>query len=125
MANRQRDPAKEKFWRRTMARFRVSGLSIRDFCRREVVPEPNFYAWRAELARRDRSRPHRDPRSALRARSVKASFLPVRVVADPEALVGQGAVDIILSGGQVVRVRPGFDQQTLAQAIAVLENPGC
>jgi len=85
MANRQRDPAKERFWRRAMARFRASGLKIRDFCEREVLAEPSFYAWRAELARRDRSRqsPRRAQRSIPRGRPTrpaKPGFLSVRVI---------------------------------------------
>jgi len=124
MANRQRDPGKERFWRRVLARFRASRLNIREFCRREVLPEPNFYAWRAELARRDRRRnPIR--RLASSAGSVRPSFLPVRIVPQPQSAVPESAIEIVLPGGRVLRVRPGFDPITLAQAIAVLENPGC
>jgi|SRR5271165_2886950 len=92
------------------------------------ISEPNFYAWRAELARRNRARPsqHRAQRSGPRTRSaVKGTFLPIRVVADPEISAGPAAIDIVLRGGVIVRVRKGFDAATLAQAIAVLENPGC
>ena len=51
--------------------------------------------------------------------------VPVRVVADPEVSAGQAAIDIILRSGPIVRVRPGFDAVTLAQAIAVLEGREC
>jgi hypothetical protein len=50
---RRRDVAKERFWRRTLAEQRRSGLSIRAFCSRRSVSEPQFYAWRRELAQRD------------------------------------------------------------------------
>jgi hypothetical protein len=71
MARRQRDPAKEKFWRRALARFRSSGLSVRAFCDRELLSEPSFYAWRAELARRDQQqRPGQGPGVRQRPRFV-------------------------------------------------------
>jgi hypothetical protein len=129
MANRQRDPAKEKFWRRTMAQFRASGLNIREFCERELLSEPSFYAWRAELARRARTRltlrgAHRSAPRGRPAQSAKPRFLPVRVIGEA-ANASPGAIKIILPGGRILRVRPGFDQATLAETIAVLERPGC
>ena len=50
----QRDRAKERQWRRIMRHWRSSGLSVRDFCDWQALSEPNFYAWRRELAQRDR-----------------------------------------------------------------------
>ena len=54
MARWQRDAAKERTWQRHVARWRRSGLSIRDYCGREGLAEANFYAWRRTLAARDR-----------------------------------------------------------------------
>ena len=50
---RQRDPRLEQFWRRTMARWKSSGLSIRSYCLQQSISEANFHAWRRELAKRD------------------------------------------------------------------------
>lgn len=66
MAKRQRDPRKEAFWRRVLARWQGSGQSGRDFCRAAGLSEPSFYAWRRELARRDAA--------------ARPKFLPVRVL---------------------------------------------
>ena len=52
-----RDRGKERFWRRVVRQWRASGLSIRDFCREEGLPEGNFYAWRRILAQRDAEKP--------------------------------------------------------------------
>jgi hypothetical protein len=49
-----RDLERERAWREVMDRQRQSELSVRGFCRREVVSEASFYAWRRELLRRDR-----------------------------------------------------------------------
>jgi hypothetical protein len=39
--------------------------------------------------------------------------------------VAAGGVEIVLGGGRTVRVPPGFDRQTLADVLAVLEAPPC
>lgn len=57
MARSERDPQREQYWRDTLARFGTSGLSVREFCRREKLGEPLFYAWRRTIAERDRAAP--------------------------------------------------------------------
>lgn len=67
MANKSRDAGKERAWRKVLARFEKSGLTIRAFCRREKLSEPSFYAWRREIARRDREgKPARNSKSVKR-----------------------------------------------------------
>ena len=53
MAASKRDPAKEALWRKTLKRFSASGLSVREFCKRENVTESAFYAWRRTIGERD------------------------------------------------------------------------
>jgi hypothetical protein len=53
----RRDPAKEAFWRRMVLRFGRSKSTARDFCFEHGLSEANFYAWRREIARRDRETP--------------------------------------------------------------------
>jgi transposase-like protein len=53
MAKQHRDPAKEALWRDTFKRFAASGLSVREFCKRENVTESAFYAWRRTIGERD------------------------------------------------------------------------
>lgn len=52
----ERDEEKEKFWRKTIAEWMKSGLSVRAFCRKNNVPESSFNAWRRELSIRDREK---------------------------------------------------------------------
>ena len=54
------------------------------------------------------------------------SFLPVHVV-KPTPDVAEGALDveIVLGQGRTVRVRAGFDRQTLADVLTVLEARPC
>src|SRR4051794_26304159 len=51
---KRRDPAREKFWRRTIREQQRSGLAVRDFCLRERLKDWTFRWWRQELGRRDR-----------------------------------------------------------------------
>jgi transposase-like protein len=104
MANRQRDLAKEDFWRQAVARRERSGLSVQEFCGREGLSEASFYSWRRELARRERA-----------TCSSQATFLPIQVT--PQVST---AIEIVLAEGIVVRVRPGFDRHTLGQVVALL-----
>jgi transposase len=113
MANHQRNPAKEQFWRQALARQRASGLSIRAFCEREGLSEASYYQWRRELARRDRS-----PRQALRP---GRAFVPVRIIPDADRRHARGLIEIVLAGGRRIRVGEGFVPQTLAEVVAVLE----
>jgi len=133
------DPQRQRYWEEVMRRWKKGGQSVRAYCCREGLRESAFYFWRRELARR---RPSSDaaseplpkvaramPESRLPGRlspprrSV-ASFLPVRVVEGCAAQVANG-IEIVLSDGRAVRVQPRFDQQTLADVLAVLEQRPC
>jgi hypothetical protein len=121
---RQRDPIREKFWRRTIRQQQRSGLTVRAFCLREGLKEGAFRWWRLALARRDR-----DASAATSAdrdnepTEAPPAFLPVRLVdleaASPRPLP---PIEIVLPTGPTVRVPPGFDPRTLGQVLTVLEG---
>jgi transposase len=115
----RRDTDKERFWRARVVQWRRSGLSVREFCRREGLSEPLFYSWRRELAKREMSES-----LATGVKGLATHFVPVRIVAPPS--VGQTtAIEIVLSRGQRVRVRPGFDRDTLQAVLDLLEQRPC
>ena len=120
---KRRDPAREKFWRRTIRDQQGSGMSVRDFCRREGLKDGAFRWWRQELTRRDQG-----PSVAPRGERTEAApaFLPVRVV-DPEALTPRASppIEIVLPTGPILRVPSGFDPRTLGHVLAVLEGRPC
>src|SRR3954466_10396588 len=93
---------REPYWRRVLARWKRSGLSVRAFCRAEGVNEPKFYWWRRELLRRDQPQPRPDSQPA---------FLAVHVVDDKPESPALG-VEVVLANGRSVRVTAGFDTQT-------------
>ena len=103
---RTRDERKEHEWRRWIAQWQRSGLSVAAFCARHGLSTANFYAWRRVLQRRT---------------AAPAAFVPVHVVADtPQAPVS--ALELVLAEGRTVRVAPGFDAATLRQLLAVLRE---
>ena len=106
-----RDPRKEQFWRRTVRQWRRSGLSVRTFCQRHGLSEPNFYAWRRTLAQRD-------------AQAV--AFVPVEVLPEslplPASAAAAGGLELVLVGGRVLRIGPAFDAPTLRRLLATLEE---
>jgi len=120
---KRRDPAREKFWRRTIREQRRSGLAVRDFCLREGLKDWTFRWWQQELARRDREFSSASP--GERTESAPA-FLPVRVV-DLEAVSPRPAppIVIVLPTGPIVRVPSGFDPHTLGHVLAVLGGRPC
>ena len=114
---RRNDAVKERKWRRVVRRWRRTGLSIRAFCGAEGIGEHLFYWWRRELARRDQ---HKAAAHKVTAAAKSAAFVPVRVVVDQAA-----GIEIVLRGGQVVRLQSGFDRQALSQVLAILEGQSC
>ena len=117
-------------WRERLARWRDSGLSIREFCWREEVSQPSFYQWRKRLQRNLPS-----PRS----RSAKPVFLPVQVVNSAgeathlASLAGGGSrdaealIEVVLPRGVTVRVAAQIDESRLRSVLraVVAETGGC
>ena len=53
---RSLDGAKRGDWRRRLAKFDSSGLTVVEFCRREQVSQASFYYWSKRLRDRDDSK---------------------------------------------------------------------
>ncbi len=135
---RQRDWAKERFWRSLLARWQRSQQTVRDFCELHDLSEASFYAWRRTIAQRDRAAAKTPPASTRlhaqpaqngtqRLRSddpgvAPPAFVPVRVCAPAAAAP---ALELVLGTAPVVRVPPGFDPASLRQLLAILEEPAC
>lgn len=109
MAQATRDLGREPHWRRVLARWRRSGLSVRAFCRAEGISEPAFYVWRRKLDRADPKKP---------------AFLPVHVVTEEAKQPATRDIEIVLVNGRRLRVGPGFDPRTLVTLVDLLEAGG-
>lgn len=123
MARWQRDVAKERTWRRHVAGWRRSGLSVRAYCAIEGLSEASFYAWRRTLAERDG---HQAPPAKQRSRTESVpAFVPVRMVSEPAPSTPAGSVDVLLTNGRVLRLGADFDPHVVRQVLALLEEPTC
>ena len=131
---RRGDPQRQSYWEAVVRRWREGGQAVRTFCRTEGLHESAFYFWRRELGRRghqatavngSRAKAHLTSRvSQSPQHGATPSFLPVHVVKPMVAEAACG-VEIVLERGRTVRVRAGFDRQTLADVLAVLEVRPC
>lgn len=109
MANKQRDGAKERFWRDVLKRRAASGLSVRAFCRQEKLRESAFYAWRRTIgARDDKSAAPTKPRPV---------FVPA-IMSEPRR---ETAFTIELAGGRALRLPESINAERLAELVQALE----
>ncbi len=135
------DPARRRYWREVIERWRQSGQGVRAFCQAEGVKKATFYSWRQRLARTRRC-----PRQGARCRQQEsgrqgkptgvtaraagpdphdaARFLPLQVTIDQAGQASSG-VEIHWANGRSVRLCRQFDRQTLAEVLAVLEARPC
>jgi hypothetical protein len=115
----RRDPTKEKQWRRMLRLWRRSGLTGRDFCSEQGLSEPSFYAWRRQIAQRDRegvsptSAAREETRSAAAQRtaaferhkgSASPAFMKVTIAA------ATPAIEVVVADRRVLRVRQALTQ---------------
>ncbi len=115
------------FWRGHIDAQGKSGFSIRRYCRNHGLTEALFYQWRRRLTRETGA-------SDVRAGGedvVRPLFVPVRVKESGIVSLGDSGasafevVEVVLQNGRLLRVRPGFDGETLQRAVAALESPSC
>lgn len=115
MANKQRDLAKERWWRDRFKRHSASGLSVRAFCRRERLSEASFHAWRRTIAQRDTANRRK---RALRV-SRPATFVPMTVI---EPAPREASFTIELAGGRALRLPATIAPLRLAEVVQAIEG---
>lgn len=122
----RRDAEKERVWRERIIRQASSGLSVREFCRKEKLAESAFFSWRRELRLRDQEGNKRGlavrKRLAGKKDRGEQGFVSLEVrSARPEG----AAVEVILSDRITLRVMAGCDAETLRRVLAALESAPC
>jgi hypothetical protein len=98
-------------WRRVFQRQRTSGLSVTAFCAQSRIPTSSFFLWRRKL------------RSA-------AGFAEVKIASDTlaegraaaETSAAASPIEVRLTNGRCLGVRPGFCRRTLLELLAALED---
>ncbi len=106
-------------WRERLSRWRDSGLSIVEFCRREEVSQASFFVWRKRLSNR-RALARRDKPPGAEMGSQEARFLEL----PPPVWPTSGGVQITLPGGAVVVLPPHASSELVTGAIRAAMLPG-
>ena len=117
MGGGKADAKKARHWQEVLGEAARSGISIREFCRRRRLKESQFYWWqrRLWLSRREGA----GTRPGVNGQ--KASFALV----SEEAGAMDAGVELVLNGGQRLRITKGVDEATLRTVMAALEPTGC
>jgi hypothetical protein len=110
-----------------------SGKRDGEFCAERGVGVHALRAWRYRLAREDAQRT-RPARTSTERTKRSVDFVPVRVrvvgerveAANDGALARDGGpragVEVVLSRDRIIRVHPGFDEETLLRVVALFER---
>lgn len=107
-----RSAAKERYWRKHVGDQARGGLTARAYCQRNGLSEPSFYAWRRELAERDREAKASAPRFAE------------LVLTGAPATARSSTLQIHLANARI-EIFPGCDRATLELALAALRGAAC
>lgn len=109
MANTQRDPQREQFWRETIGRQAASGLNVREFCRQDGLAETSFFAWRRTIRQRDGEVESSDG----------PAFVPAVVT---NTSPGDTSIILELASGSVLKLPESICATRLAELVAALET---
>jgi hypothetical protein len=98
-------PAKPKAdeWAERIAAQRLSGMSVKQFCKERGLTEYSFYAWRKRLQENG------PVRFALVERSARR-----------QERTAEAALEVVLPTGERLRIGSGVDTATLRTVLAVL-----
>ena len=117
MGGRRMDEGKREQWRKLITEAARSGTSVREFCRRRRITEPQFYAWRAKL----NGKVH----GAARRRALRAGQAGTfALVSDTPGALDAG-IELVLADGRRVRIGRGVDEATLRTVLGAVGSPAC
>lgn len=100
----KRTAARSDYWRERIAGQEGSGLSVRQFCRKQGLNEHSYYTWRKRL--RQQQQPVR-------------FALVERGPAGPE-LGTEESLEVVLVSGERLRITAGVEAATLRMVLGVL-----
>jgi transposase len=121
---------REAFWREKIWEQAGSGLNVSAYCRREGLSANSFYGWRRALhSLSDAGPAFGGPNRPTVGGGV---FAPLVVsgrggggIEDEAVAERECGLEVVLPGGLVLRVRPGFDAATLTRLVAALADGRC
>jgi hypothetical protein len=95
---------RREYWRQLITEQEQGGLSVRAFCQQHQTSEYSFYQWRKRLN----------------------DQLPVKfaLIETNRSTPAPGcAVEVLLLGGERLRIEPGTDIATLRLVLGILREP--
>ena len=95
------DTDQQQFWQMVIETWQSSGLSIRQFCKKESLSEPSFYSWRKKLTgdNSEQDTQHKPEAPA---------FIEVAIPQNNSA-----AIELLLISGSTLKIPAGVDAKTL------------
>lgn len=94
-------PRGEKWWRELVARQAASGLSLREFCRRESLSAWSLYEWRSRLRARKEQQSKPTPVAAAAQSQAPGTFIDIGALEGGRA---RCEIRLDLGGGVVLEV---------------------
>lgn len=110
-------------WKGVLRQWERSGTTLREFAARVGIPLSTLMWWRWRLSKAQRSR-CKGKRAARPVSTKQTELVPLRVVqlvTAPGAAGAETAVELVAAGA-AVRVRSGFDTDTLERVLMVLSR---
>lgn len=117
MASRK-DAGREQRWRKLVDRQAGSGLSIREYCLKEGVSQPSFFAWRRRFREEGGQGVSARPSGGRLDDAGGHEFIPLRLV-EPHSVL-----EILHPLGCRIRVTGEVDCQALRQVLDALDRRG-
>jgi transposase-like protein len=116
------DASKQRRWLALIQLWQQSqpNVTVREFCQRHRVSQANFFAWRRTLKNRGLIHHPLPQPSKPSPQPATPTFLQLTPTAE---LATATVIDLVLNERRLLRVRPGFDADTLLQLLRLLEEP--
>jgi hypothetical protein len=116
----ERDPIKERYWRKVLADWRASGMFAKEYCIKHNVHYNNFVNWRKRI-------PERDAEFANEQESLDTvCFAPVRVSNSEAATdrvaceISLIAMEVALPNGIVLRLSSTCPMKLVSDVVSLL-----
>lgn len=113
---RKKNAERELHWRGIVNRQAGSGLSIREYCAKEGISQPSFFAWRKRLGTGESDGRQVSKPNGREKADGGSEFIPLRLQDSASALV------VIHPLGYQVRVTGDVTLRALREVLEVLDG---
>lgn len=121
MSKRKNSDEQHQFWQMVFETFSNSGLSVRQFCKKEGLNESGFYYWKQKLrASSYKSRSSDDELPVESERKNSPDFIRVSL---PQS-TGNDDVELALASGSILKFGCHIDKYALGRIVSVLHEQG-